>query len=192
MGRERPVALGWKADLFRGSISTGAGWTMKEQGISDEAVGELPLFGLLADATRFPTSSLLALSGDTSLSEPNFRSGLTERIAEAWTTPLPELTGAQVRVLVGQKLGLRWLAAPVSSFLHQNPRAECDLYPGDLMCAALHAHDQFLLFAPREMRAVLSDDFEWMEEEFASDRDGGMLREAMDDLKSARSAVGRL
>jgi len=163
---------------------------MKDQEIGKEIVGELPLFQFLGERIDLPNTNLLALTGDASLAEPTFKSGLTERIAKAWITPLPELTGKQVRVLVGQMLGLPWLAKPVAMFLHQHPRAECDLYPGDLMSAALRAHQHFSRFAPTEMQAVLSGDFGWMTEEFAFDRDGLLLREAMDDLTSARGAAG--
>jgi len=131
---------------------------MEESGIGEVAFDAVLIFASLTP-TISPAASLLVLSGDATLIEPKFKSGLTERVAKAWVTPLPELTGSQVRVLVSQRFGLRWLAKPVALFLQQHPRAECDLYTGDLMCAALRAYDDFLRFAPSEMRTVLGADF---------------------------------
>lgn len=163
---------------------------MNVQENDEVSIGEVPISNLLTEPLALVPASLLMLTGDASLAEPHFKSGLAARVAEAWTTPLPDLTGAQVRTLVGQRFGLRWLAQPVAEVLQRHPRAECDLYPGDLMCAALRAYDDFLRFAPSEMLKVLSGDFEWMVQEFSFDSEGQLLREAIADLQRARAAVG--
>lgn len=163
---------------------------MDEQAV-EEVVGDLLLSGFISDQVVLPSATLQDLSGDGSLAGAGlFPSGLVMRVAKAWTTPLNRLTCAQTRVLVGQKFGLQWLAAPIAVFLRDHPRAECDLYPGDLMCAALRAHAELLRFAPVETRALLGDDFSWMAEEFAFDPDGTLLREATDDLTKARQLAG--
>lgn len=160
---------------------------MGRDSVDKEAVGDLTLSSFLQPSDAMPTSSLLELSSDASLVQVGILpSGLAERVAKAWATPLSQLSCAQARVLVGQKFGLRWLAAPVAVFLQEHPRAECDLYPGDLMCAALRAHEQFLRFAPLQTRSLLEGDFNWMGVEFAFEADSSLLREATDDLAAAR------
>jgi hypothetical protein len=154
-------------------------------------VGDRVLSSFLADPTIMPAVSLETLSGDRRLARPGlFPSGLMKRVAKAWTTPLSQLSCAHARVLVGQKFGLRWLASPVAEFLIQHPRAECDLYPGDLICGALRAHREFLEFAPDNARALFAGDLAWMEATFAFDPDGRLYLEAIEDLASARRLLG--
>ncbi|WP_296597426.1 contact-dependent growth inhibition system immunity protein [Phenylobacterium sp.] len=164
---------------------------MDDEGRLEEVVGDCVLSGFISDQMALPSATLESLSGDGSLVDAGlFPSGLVRRVAKAWTTPLNLLTCAQARVLVGQKFGLQWLAAPVAVFLSGHPRAECDLYPGDLMCMALKAHVELLRFAPVETRKLLGVDFSWMAEEFSFDPDGTLLREATDDLTTARRLAG--
>jgi hypothetical protein len=154
-------------------------------------VGDRALSSFLADPAILPAVGLATLSGDARLSKPGlFPSGLMKRVAKAWTIPLSQLTCAHARVLVGQKFGLRWLAPAVAEFLIRHPRAECDLYPADLMCGALRAHREFLEFAPDNARALFAHDFAWMEATLAFDSDGRLYREATDDLASARRLSG--
>jgi hypothetical protein len=165
---------------------------MDEEGALEEVVGDCVLSEFISDQMALPSATLEDLSGDGSLADAGlFPSGLVRRVAKAWTTPLNRLTCAQARVLVGQQFGLQWLAAPVAVFLSGHPRAECDLYPGDLMCVALRAHAELLRFAPVQTRALLGADFSGMAEEFAFDPDGTVLREATDDLATARK-LGRV
>lgn len=162
---------------------------MYEEDIDAEPFDDRPLSDFVAAVV--PEVDLLTLSGDASLANPGFfPSGLMRRVAKAWKTPLHQLTCAQARVLVGQKFGLRWLASPVAEFLGRYPTAECDLYPGDLMCGTLRVHALFLDFAPVETRALLNGDFGWMADIFAFDPDGALYREAMENLETARRLAG--
>lgn len=164
---------------------------MYDEDIDAESIGDRLFSSFLAAPEAMPEADLLALSGDSRLAKPGpFPSGLIRRVTKAWTTPMRQLTGAQVRVLVGQQFGLPWLAAPVAAFLVRHPTAECDLYPGDLMRAALRAHKGFLEFAPAETRALLACDFGWMAQVYDFDPDGVLYREATDDLTSARRLAG--
>lgn len=154
-------------------------------------IGEQALSSFLADPETMPAASLAVLSGDARPAKPGlFPSGLMKRVANAWLTPLNQLTGAQARVLVDQQRGLRWLASPVAEFLIKHPYAECDLYPGDLMCSALRAYRELLEFAPEKARALFAGDFEWMQTVFAFDPGGALYREAATDLASARRLLG--
>jgi hypothetical protein len=152
----------------------------------DELVGDLPISGFLSDRLLMPRHSLCDLSGDASLADPShYPSGLVKRVAKAWVAPLADITCAQVRVLVGQGVGLEWLARPVALFVVAHPRAECDLYPGDLTWATLRAAAEMLLYAPAETRAMLATDFGWMAETFSFD-DGNLLRQCQALLGEAR------
>lgn len=153
----------------------------------EELVGDLPISGFLSDRLLMPGQSLLELSGDASLADPSqFPSGLVKRVAKAWVASLTEITCAQVRVLVGQKFGLEWLARPVALFVAAHPRAECDLYPGDLTRATLRAAGEMLPYAPTETRAMPATDFGWMVETYSFDADGSLLRETKAFLAEAR------
>lgn len=153
----------------------------------DELVGDLPISGFLSDRLLMPSESLCELSGETSLADPSqYPSGLVKRVAKAWVVPLAEITCAQIRVLVGQKFGLEWLARPVALFVAGHPRAECDLYPGDLTRATLAAAEEMLQHAPIETRAMLATDFGWMADTFAFDTDKSLLEESKALLAEAR------
>jgi hypothetical protein len=82
------------------------------------------------------------------------------------------------------------LARPVALFVAGHPRAECDLYPGDLTRATLRAAADMLQYAPTETRAMLAADFGWMAETFSFDEDGSVLREATALLDDARRLAG--
>lgn len=164
---------------------------MDDDDAYQEPVGDRALSELIAGQVTLCSARLQDLSGDASLADAGlFPSGLVRRVAKAWATPLNRLTCAQARVLVGQQFGLKWLAAPVAVFLTSHPRAECDLYPGDLMHGALRAYVEFLKFAPAETGALLREDVGWIGNAFAFDRDGSLLREATDDLARARRLAG--
>lgn len=146
-------------------------------------------FATLVGEQALPAETLERLTGDASYSNPGFRSGLTLLIAAAWKKPLTELTCAQVRVLVGQRLGLQWLAAPVATFVRSSPGVECDLYPGDLTAAAFHACDDLLRHAPEETRAFLAADPSWMAKTY--DWDPAFLSKMQAALAVARAKASR-
>jgi hypothetical protein len=72
-------------------------------------------------------------------------------------------------MLVGQRFGLKWLAAPVATFVALYPQAECDLYPGDLSINALIVWREIFEHAPDEARSMLSADFSWIDDNIAAD-----------------------
>lgn len=136
-----------------------------------------------------PSLSVLDLSRDPRLSEKApFSSGLVERVAGAATVPLNDLTCAQVRLLVGQGVGLQWLAKPVASFCAQHPRGQCDIFPGDLTVNALRYWRIFLSLAPRETKVMISADLEWLADDVAETNDP-LFKEALQGLNAARSVV---
>lgn len=127
-----------------------------------------------------PTETLLNLSGDKSKLGWSwlFKSGLEKRVIAAWQQPLNELTCGHCRMLVGQRFGLEWLAAPVATFVALYPHAECDLYPGDLSANALIAWCDIFEHAPTEARRMLSADFSWIDEEISANAENDLLMQA--------------
>ncbi len=118
-----------------------------------------------------PFASLCELTGDTAKARVGvLRSGLERRVADAWVIPASDLTCGQCRMLVGQRLGLRWLARPVATFAIRYPQAECDLYPGDLTVIALIGWRDLATFAPEETRLLLAGDYGWLRREADEDQ----------------------
>lgn len=136
-----------------------------------------------------PASSLLLLTGDQHLvSAPPGKSGLEARVAAAAVLPLNQLTCGQVRLLVGQQIGLRWLAKPVAAFCATHSLVQCDLFPGDLTVSALKAWKTLFEFAPAETRLMISADLNWIAEDVAETGDP-FFKEALENLSAARTAI---
>lgn len=134
-----------------------------------------------------PETTLLAVTGDKGKIRIGWwPSGLMQRVKRSWTTPLPDLSCGQYRMLVGQGFGLEWLARPSALFVQRYPRAECDLYAGDLTTNLLLKWREIARYAPEEMRAVVMLDFEWMVREVNSVTDDHLGREALAALAEAR------
>jgi hypothetical protein len=92
-------------------------------------------------------------------------------------------------MLVGQRLGLRWLARPVATFVARYPQAECDLFPGDLTVNALLAWRDLAAFAPDATRAMLDGDFKWLRLQAKEDTGAdSILKLAVLALDNAASA----
>jgi hypothetical protein len=113
------------------------------------------------------------------------------RVAHAWCTPLAQITCEQARLLLGQGMGLKWLALPICELLTMRPDVEVTFYPGDLAHAALGKFRELLAFAPEQARLLLEDDFSWIDAQREIDREFGRVSadEAQDLLRAARRAV---
>src|SRR5258707_12639807 len=57
--------------------------------------------------------------------------------------PVGELTAADLRLLIAQRVGLDVVLPRALSVLRQSPLIEADLYPGDLLAAALHLPETY-------------------------------------------------
>jgi hypothetical protein len=152
----------------------------------DTKLGAARLLDFLPEG-ELPSESLLELTGDSSKFEVGrFPSGLERRIAEAWQSPMTDLSCGHCRMLVGQVLGIRWLARPVTAFVAKHPQAECDLYPGDLTVVALIAWRELSAFAPEEVRTMLAQDFDWLRRDAEQEEwEGSIIKEAIAALDEA-------
>lgn len=91
-------------------------------------------------------------------------------------------------MLVGQRLGLQWLAAPVTRFVIEYPQAECDLYPGDLTVIALVVWRDLATFAPEATRQMLAQQYEWLRQQANEENwDGSILKQAVVALDKSRN-----
>jgi hypothetical protein len=116
------------------------------------------LFFPLLDGKIVPTKkSLQVLTGEMIGDAPT---PMIQRANTAWVTPLSDLSCEQVRLLVSQTMGLRYLAEPVAIFVQNDPYAWVTFYPGDLSVAALKAFPELLEISPVAARKMASVDFD--------------------------------
>ena len=74
------------------------------------------------------------------------------------TKPIDELAVEDLRLLIQQQIGLKYLVPIALQHLRENPLAEGDLYPGDLLAAVLRVAADFWHQRPelnRELRNVV-------------------------------------
>ncbi len=74
--------------------------------------------------------------------------------------PIGELTVEDMRLLIGQDIGLPYLLPLALEVLRDNPMAEGDMYEGDLLSAVLTRDQAVWTESPelrRELRAIVSE-----------------------------------
>ena len=69
--------------------------------------------------------------------EPTFDSHLVRTCHALRRKPLREFSVEDLRIMIGQRIGLRWLIPLALEVLEAEPLAEGDFYPGDLLAAVL-------------------------------------------------------
>lgn len=84
---------------------------------------------------------------------PDFETSLVLRCHRLWKTPIDDLTTEDLRLMIGQGLGVRHLIPKALSTLQANPLAEGDFWEGDLLTtvigAVYKADDDFLEENPK-------------------------------------------
>ncbi len=65
--------------------------------------------------------------------EPNYDSNLVKRCHFLRKIPIEKLTIEDLRILIGQQIGLKFLVSIAIEKLTENILAEGDFYPGDLL-----------------------------------------------------------
>jgi len=71
--------------------------------------------------------------------DPEFTTGLVERVHKARKKPLNELTVEDLRTLIGQQVGLPHVMPLAIAIIERDPLAEGDFYPGDLLSSVVSA-----------------------------------------------------
>ena len=149
-------------------------------------LGDEAFFAMVDLGELPPQSTLERASGLKSEPGP-YATKLIERVERAWRTPFRELTCEQVRSLLGQQMGLDWLAEPILEFVERYPATAITNYPGEMGLLALRAAEKLFRFAPEKVITWLRGDFSWMDEAFGSS--SGLRREAESALGTARRIV---
>jgi hypothetical protein len=75
--------------------------------------------------------------------EPNFSSHLVTTCHRLRRKPLNEFSVEDLRIMIGQGIGSRFLIPIAIDRLEEEPLAEGDFYPGDLFTAVLRTDESF-------------------------------------------------
>lgn len=70
---------------------------------------------------------------------PTYDSYLTGTCHRLRKKPIGEFSGEDLRIMIGQNIGLFYLVPIALDVLERHPLARGDFYPGDLLCALLRA-----------------------------------------------------
>ena len=65
--------------------------------------------------------------------------------------PINRLTAGDLRMLITQDVGLKYLMPSAMHLLKQDPMLEADHYAGDLLCATMGVGSQYWSSAPHEL-----------------------------------------
>lgn len=86
--------------------------------------------------------------------------------------PIGQFSIEDLRIMIGQEIGLRWLIPIALEALEADPLAEGDFYPGDLLVAVLRSPQDF-----------------WSREPECSERTKALVARLSDMPKKGREAV---
>jgi len=75
--------------------------------------------------------------------KPDFDSNLAKQCHHLWSVPLSELSVDNLRMLIGQKIGLNFLVPVALDILAVNPLAKGEMYKGDLLANVAAIPDSF-------------------------------------------------
>jgi hypothetical protein len=113
-------------------------------------------------------ATLASLSGDYwRLAPDDLRTTVTLTVEQAWHSPIEEMTCEHLRMLVGQKMGLRWISGAVAEFVDRHPTIEITHYAGELAMLALYALPDIEASDPAAAAHLRSLDYSWMEDLFS-------------------------
>lgn len=125
--------------LTKGVLSRRRAFVLHPQLDWDQLAAELHTMGVPIVADRsvpgVPLTKTLEQLDGVQWGPPTFPSGLVTRCHALRTKPLEAFTPADLRVLVGQALGLPWTLRLALAFLELNPLLDAEFYPGDLLYA---------------------------------------------------------
>ena len=86
--------------------------------------------------------------------EPAFDSHLVTTVHQLRRKALAEFTVEELRILIGQNVSLPFLIPLALERLAEDPLAEGDFYPGDLLYAVLHVDEAFRAGHPEVVQRV--------------------------------------
>ena len=93
--------------------------------------------GMKDTERQFDQSRTLQELEDCDWGEPVFRSSLVVACHELRRKPLNQFTAAELRRMIGQRMGLEFLVPIALDLLEKNPLVNAYFYPGDLLSVVL-------------------------------------------------------
>lgn len=107
------------------------------------------------DLARARTLALENIENDP-MGEPNYDSHVVRSVHRLWKKPIGEFTTEELRLMIGQSLGLPWLVPLALERLDKDPFTQGDFYPGDLFSSLLGTLDQYLELDGRCLGEIVS------------------------------------
>jgi hypothetical protein len=98
--------------------------------------------------------TLEQLENDIWPTPASYPTGLVERCYGLRKVPVADLTPGDLRVLVSQQIGLRFLVPLALALLDKNPILEAELYPGDLLGALFNVDTAYWEAHPDQQKQV--------------------------------------
>ena len=93
---------------------------------------------------RSPSESTLTQLEHDDWGEPPADAGYLVKTCHALRSkPIKEMTVEDLRILIGQQIGLRFVVPRALDVLEKNPMAQGDFYPGDLLLSVLRIDAEF-------------------------------------------------
>ena len=89
--------------------------------------------------------------------EPNFNSHVVTTCHAARRKPLRTLTPEELRLVIGQGIGLPWLVPLALNLLLEQPFRCVSLYPGDLLASVVRVPAPYWAEHPAEKAQLLND-----------------------------------
>jgi hypothetical protein len=99
------------------------------------------------------TRTIEELDGDR-WGPPEYDSHLVLEAHRLRSVPLGDLTVENLRLLLGQQIGTQWLMPLALVRLNDDPLAEGDLYPGDLLISVLGTDATYWPSHPEQLLAL--------------------------------------
>jgi hypothetical protein len=93
--------------------------------------------------TDFDRSKSLQQLEDSDWGEPTYDSHLVTTVHQLRRKPLNEFSVEDLRIMIGQGIGLPFLVPLAVEQLEQNPLAGSDLFEGDLLYAVLRVSESY-------------------------------------------------
>lgn len=87
--------------------------------------------------------------------DPEFDSYLVTTCHRLRRKPIEDFTTEDLRIMIGQNLGLPFLLPKALIILEDNPFAEGDYYPGDLLVMVTSVKTPFFIQSPGTLARVL-------------------------------------
>lgn len=87
--------------------------------------------------------------------KPGYKSYVVTTCFAARKKPLSELTDEEIRLLIGQRLGLKYLLPMAIDILKADPMIEVTFFPGDLLRQLLELNDEDWIDNKEERDAFL-------------------------------------